>query len=604
MLKAGSKVDRRLFHQRSIFGAFPPFPWKLAATWSFLKKDSVMKGVIRRFMLTTNYASRVPGACAIKGPIVLLVLFAATLHAAVWQWSVPDGDARAYLWIPENCSHVRGLVVANHNMVEQGILEHPAMRETLTRLGFAELWVVPYLDATFDFNTGAGEHFEHVVNTLADTSGYAELRNAPVVPIGHSACATYPWNFAAWNPSRTLALISYQGDAPRTTLTGNGRPRVEWGNRSFPGVPALMVMSQYEWWEDRLAPAFPFMAEHPDHPIAFLASTGHGHFDCPDRNVAFLAKFIEKAAQRRLPSVEMADGPVPLRKIDPHEGWRVDRWHIDGPPIAPPAKYDRYEGDKDHAFWCFDEEMARETESIHEGQRGKLPQLIGVAAKTDPANLQCGEPVEPAFVPMEDGITFQLHADFLDDVPSNNPKATLWTGLPAGSSLGHATGGGPIVFNRIVGPFIQTGPDTFQLRFGRAEYTEHRRNNDMWIVASHPGDDRYCGIVQQTKVHAAPNVAGSPQSLTFPQIPDMPAGTVELKLNASSSSGLPVAYYVREGPAEIDGDTLRFTALPPRCRFPVAVTIVTWQFGHAHEPAVQSAPRVERTFFLTGPAKH
>jgi len=31
--------------------------------------------------------------------------------------------------------------------------------------------------------------------------GYAGLVYAPVVPIGHSAAASYPWNFGAWNPA-------------------------------------------------------------------------------------------------------------------------------------------------------------------------------------------------------------------------------------------------------------------------------------------------------------------------------------------------------------------------------------------------------------------
>jgi hypothetical protein len=110
----------------------------------------------------------------------------------VWQWSVPDGQARAYLWIPDNCQQVRAVVVANHNMIEQGILEHPTMRQTLTDLGFAEVWVVPAMDGTFDFNKGAGEHFQKIMDALATESGYDELRTALVVPIGHSACATYP----------------------------------------------------------------------------------------------------------------------------------------------------------------------------------------------------------------------------------------------------------------------------------------------------------------------------------------------------------------------------------------------------------------------------
>ena len=223
--------------------------------------------------------------------------------AAVWQWSVPDGDTRVYLWIPPACQRVRGVVFANHNMIEEGILEHPIMRQTLTKLDFAEAWTVPYFDATFDFNNGAGEHFERVMNALADESGYQELRFAPVVPLGHSACATFPWNFAAWNPGRTLAILSVHGDAPQTTLTGNGKPRIDWGNRAIDGVPALMVMGEYEWDDARLVPAFDFVAKHPNTPLEFLADAGHGHFDYADRTVAFLAKFILKsrrtAASRR-----------------------------------------------------------------------------------------------------------------------------------------------------------------------------------------------------------------------------------------------------------------------------------------------------------------
>jgi hypothetical protein len=62
---------------------------------------------------------------------------------------------------------------------------------------------------------------------------------------------------------------------------------------------------------------------------------------------------------------------------------------------------------------------------------------------------------------------------------------------------------------------------------------------------------------------------------------------------------VPVYYYVREGPAEVDGDVLKFTSLPPRTKFPVQVTVVAWQYGRAVEPKLQSAAPVERTFFIT-----
>lgn len=527
----------------------------------------------------------------------LLVPLLATARATVWQWSVADGDARAYLWIPDDCSRVRGLVVANHNMVEQGILEHPRMRETLTRLGFAEMWVVPYLDATFDFNTGAGEHFERVISSLADVSGYEELRHAPVVPLGHSACATFPWNFAAWKPARTLALISFKGDAPRTTLTGNGHKRIDWGDRSIAGIPALMVMGQYEWWEDRLAPAFDFQASHPDCPIAFLADASRGHFDYSDRTVAFLARFIEKAAAARLPAAPDS----PLRVVDPKAGWRIDRWHPDAPPAAPAAPYAEYRGDPRQSFWCFDEEMAKETESIYAGHRGKLPLLLSVTDGRQSAVEGNGEPVLPRFLPQADGLTFHLKTSFLSPVPGNSPKGALWTGLPVDASLPIPGGDIPITLSRIVGPFVQTGPDTFRLQFGRAEYTANRRNHDLWVVAAYPGDERCRGIVQQAMIHAAPNTEGTPQTITFPAIPDQAASTGTLKLAATSDAGLPVSYYVREGPAEIEGDSLRFTRVPPRARRPVTVTVVAWQFGRPVEPRVRTASRVERSFRLLAP---
>ncbi|MES2477143.1 MAG: hypothetical protein V4640_15265 [Verrucomicrobiota bacterium] len=514
-----------------------------------------------------------------------------------WQWSVADGNSRAYLWIPPNCQRVRGVVFANHNMVEQGILEHPAMRRTLAGLGFAEVWTVPSFDATFDFTKGAGEHFERLMADLANESGYQELRHAPVVPLGHSACATFPWNFAAWNPGRTLAVISYHGDAPQTLLTGNGAPRVDWGDRNIDGIPGLMVMAEYEWGDVRIAPAFDFMAEHPKAAIDFLADTGRGHFDCSDRTVEFLAKFIEKAAIARLPEGFLSDGPVSLKSVDVTTGWRVDRWRKDESSQATAAPYRKYAGSTENAFWCFDEEMARATEEIHAAERAKKPQLLSVTDGIQPVENGVGEPVMPQFIPQSDGLTFRLKADFLKVVPSDNSKATLWTGLAAGSKLGHSNQK-DIKISRIVGPVVKKGAETFSLRFGRAEYTANRRNLDMWLVAHHPGDENYKSVVQQVRVQAHPNHLGIGQKIDFPAIPDQEKGVKSLLLSATSDADLPISYYVREGPVEIEGATLKFTEVPPRSQFPMRVTVVAWQWGRSDEPKIRTADRVERSFSI------
>jgi hypothetical protein len=54
---------------------------------------------------------------------------------------------------------------------------------------------------------------------------------------------------------------------------------------------------------------------------------------------------------------------------------------------------------------------------------------------------------------------------------------------------------------------------------------------------------------------------------------------------------------VLEGPAEVDGDTLKFTPIPPRAKFPVKVSVVAWQHGLPGK--VQTAEPVTREFFLT-----
>lgn len=523
--------------------------------------------------------------------LLLLLLSAARVAEAVeWQWSVPDGGGRAYLWVPPDCQRVRAVVVGQHNMLEQGILEHAAFRKEMQRLGIAEVWYTPKFEMQFYFSKGAGEHFQRIMDALAEESGYVELKTAPVVPIGHSACATYPWNFGAWNPGRTLAMLSFHGDAPLTKLTGYSGPNEDWGDRTIDGVPGLQIVGEYEWWEDRVSPALAHMAKHPKTPISFLADAGRGHFDFDDRTVEFLAMFIRKAAERRLPR-EMPtalDAPVPLTPIDPKDGWRIDRWHKDqSPPVAPAAPYEQYKGDPANAFWCFDEEQARATEARYATSRGKLMQLLGF--------VQDGKPTDRLrFTPGDDGMSFKVGTRFLEKIEDKNGKE----GLPGGSPLGHATDGGPIILSKIVGPGVVTGPDTVVVRLDRSVYCADGRNNDLWLLASHPGDEKYKSASQPGMVRVNPNKEGASQTITFPPIADQTAGVESLKLPASSNAGLPVQYYVREGPVEVDGDTLKFTSIPPRARFPIKVTVVAWQWGRSVEPKVQTAARVEQTFSI------
>lgn len=544
--------------------------------------------------------------------LLAVCLFSGSLlHAAEYQWSVPvaptvidpkkpDLQPRAFLWIPPTCNRVRAVVLGQHNMIEEGIFDSPIFRQTMSDLGFAIVWVSPSFDAVFRFDKGAGDRVDAMMKALAQESGYSELEFAPIVPIGHSAHASYPWNFAAWNPQRTLAILSVHGDAPLTNRTGSGRPNPDWGNRTIDGVPGLMVMGEYEWLQDRLVPAIAFHQKHPGVPISVLADVGHGHFDYSNQLISYLGLFLRKAALARLPEDAPLDQAVPLKPVDPRQGWLVDQWRHGRPPQAPAAPYLDYTGNRGEAFWCFDREMALATEHFND-QRGRQPQLLGFEQEGQvipqtPTHQQ----VSIKFLPMADGNSIRLKGVFIDTVPAGNP--VWWTGLAAGTAIGHATGGGPVRVSRISGPIASTGPDKWSIRFYRgSDVTDPAKATDeVWLLASQEGDEHYKSAVQQAMMLIPMrNKTGAPQHITFPVIPDQTNKTAFLKLNATSDAGVPVCYYVREGPAEIEGDIAKFTAIPPRAKYPVKVTVIAWQYGRSIEPKLQSAPPVEMDFFIT-----
>ncbi|MCX6236399.1 MAG: hypothetical protein NTY07_02390 [Bacteroidia bacterium] len=517
-------------------------------------------------------------------------------QAAVYQWSVAvssvvsnetNDHPLAFLWIPENCKQVRAVLVGQHNMTEEDIFEHPKFREQMAKLGIAEVWVTPGFNFLFDFNQGAGEQFEEIMKALAKESGYRELEFAPAIPIGHSACASYPWNFAAWNPGRTLAVLSIHGDAPLTNLTGSGRPNPGWGNRSIDGVPGLMVEGEYEWWEDRVQPALNFQQRFPEATISFLCDAGHGHFDISDELIDYLALFIRKAVQYRLPEKIPVNIEVPLLPSNPKLGWLGERWKRDQLPKFQSAPYNQYKGDRKDAFWYFDQETAEATEKYYARVRGKKEQYLGFSqnGKLLSFNPKLHARIAGKFEPEADGLTFHVCPEFTDTLRSELSKD-------------HAKGK-PIV-SRICGPVEKVNDTTFTVRFYRMGFNSEKRTGDIWLLASHPGDENYKSTVQQFNARIPlRNNEGADQHISFAAMPNVKQGTKKVDLLAKSDSGMPVYFYVQEGPAELKNGELIFTQIPPRSKFPVKVTVVAWQYGRSTEPKIKTAEPVVQSFYLS-----
>ncbi len=541
----------------------------------------------------------------------LFVLWLAVLaslktgHCAEWQWSVPvpplpdrAGEApRAFLWIPPDCQHVRAVVFGHHNMEEIGVFENPGFRKTLAELGFAEVWVAPAFDRNFRFDQGAGEKFDAMMAALAEQSGYFELTNAPLIPCGHSAAASLPWYVAAWKPERVLCALSFSGQWPYVPDPGNAPP---FAGHAIDSVPGFVTLGEYEWADERYVQGMAIKNAHPLMPLSALGCPADGHFVGLDEKIQMLALYLKKAAQYRLPEKSPAHGPVKLNPIDVTKtGWLVERYVSGQNPAAPAAPVGEFKGQGTNAFWYFDGELAKAVEAFQQKQRGQ-PALLGYVqdgqiVPQGPTHQQ----VTLKYSPQEDGVTFKLTGTFLDTVPGGSGRPARWAHKPAGEPIEPPRTPVPIAIQRICGPVEKVSDDIWRVAFDRASFLGDVRGNEAWFAAVWPGDATFKRAVQQAMLPLPRHLDGTNgQTIDFPAIPDQTAGAKSLPLKAASDSGLKVGFFVREGPAEMEGDVLKFTRIPPRAKFPVKVTVVAWQYGLSGK--FKSAGPVKREFFING----
>jgi hypothetical protein len=514
-------------------------------------------------------------------------------HAAEWQYSVPMAGAqeqRAYLWIPPHAKRVRGLVVGLQNMLEKPMLQDPIIRKSVAKAGLAIVWISPgdeipahpALSLKFDPPQTAVAALHQALDDLARESGYSEIAWAPLLPVGHSAATPFVWGMPDADTGRVFADLPYKGWYPP---------------HAPQDVPILHVSSEWaEWgasWGETEAKDTASTAKlrgESDHCLlGEFTDIGAGHFDWNPAAAKVIGLFIEKAARYRIPEDEPKDGPVALIPVARGSGWLIDPATL-GTPACRPVPYADWKGDPAKALWYFDAEMAKAVNDDMAAELRKKPQAIDFASDGIPCPLDKNGFAEPRIVWQPDGVTFKVSATYLDKSPTTN--------LFSGAALEHPPA--PIQFRVASGALKQVGPDTFQVWLDRGGVQRQGPPWEPWIMAYSPGDDTYRSA--DRPAHAWVNIrntAGEEQAIDFPKIPDQAEGTRTVTLSARASSGLPVQYYVVSGPAEIDGDTLTLTTIPPRSRYPVRVLVAAYQWGRAIDPKVQSAGPVVQEFFIT-----
>jgi hypothetical protein len=538
--------------------------------------------------------------------LFLLLALALCLAAKAWaddvyQWSVPvygGSDRRAYLWIPPNCSHVRGLIVGLNNMQEEHLFQYDDFRKNLADLNMGIVWIFPgfavaptqpALSGAWPQGEQGQKDLQKVLADLAKESGYAEVETAPLLPIAHSAASPFVWWMSNWR-DRVFAGIPLKG-----YYTGGPAEN----------VPYLHVSSEWaevggpnwgESWQGDRQMVLNIRANQPAgrdvELVGDVPDIGAGHYNCNPDLVPILNMFIRKAVEARLPDDAPGSGPVTLRPITASMGVLADPMKLGTPDFAP-APYDQYQGNKRAADWFFDEELANAINDYVTPRLAKKPEMIDYIdenGQTAPLDKGGVADIHPKVAP--DG-TFRVQAVYLDKAP----HATIYGGGP----LGH--GNGPILFRVSSGGIKQVGPDTFRIWANRGQVDRQGQPWEPIIMAWTPGDTDYRSADRPIHPWISNHLTtGTAQTIDFAKIPNQPAETQSIILHARASSGLPVQFFVVSGPATLDNDnrTLLFTPVPPNANRPVRIRVGAYQWGSLSAPQFQTAPEVVQEFFLGG----
>jgi hypothetical protein len=351
-------------------------------------------------------------------------------------------------------------------------------------------------------------------------------------------------------------------------------------------------------WEGGRDAIVAFRSQNEGNLASIVVEPGAGHFSWSDRNAAYLALFLKKAAAARIGDwAADAKEPVKCKAIDPKGGWLTDLT-IRTPGEFAPAPYEQYRGDKARAAWHLDEEMAKATVSFHAGGFGKKDQFI---KWSDPCWVDAGTRFFFTSIKwVGDGQTFEVHPVYADAYPMKkkpDDPGPRWA--EAGKPVGHSNA--PILVKQVSGPLVPTSPNTLRIQYDElAPATEAARPTFM---AYSVGDDefRYTEQVGMMPRGFSGLSGGKEQKIAFEPIGDLKADGGPVEIKATSDSGLKVEFHVGFGPALIEDGKLRIAEIPARAAFPIQVKVVAYQFGSGVAPQVKTAAPVEQTIQIQKP---
>jgi hypothetical protein len=526
----------------------------------------------------------------------------------------PDGSkttARAYLWVPEECKKLRGILVLCANVPEMMLAGHPEIRKVCRENDLGIVWCP---QSFFNFkrfgpekklaNAEAVAFLQQLLDGLAVTSGYPEVATVPWIPLGESAHLLMSDALVEAAPGRAIAgiwlknphLPPHDRTTPGLVIFGSAQ---EWAQDKADTNKNTTFLNRWSSNASHYDSVLNERKSHPDWALTYAIDGQSGHFDCSEKVVAITARYIGAVTKARLPK----DGGTNLVALDLTKGFLAELpapGHTATPPVAwndatnraLPWFFDKESAEAAQALGIVDWKAQSQLPAFADSNGTVMPFIfngissIAINAQPKPCtNAATGAVTNAPVVFTEpDGITFHLKGVLLDTVPET------FVGAGASEKLAK-TPGTPVVewMNGCIEPL---GNGTFRIAVDR-----NWPNVANYMAVRQPGTAAVRGVVQPAGISIKDaNSEGKPQKITFDPIPDVKAGTESVPLKAASDSGLPVRFFVDAGPAVIEGNRLVFTKIPANAKLPLTVTVGAWQFGRWAEPKVKKAEIMKQSF--------
>ncbi len=231
------------------------------------------------------------------------------------------------VWVPEDTEKIRGMImiVANTDSKEFGMSK--PVRDVCRKHDFAVVYMRFALQN--DLNDT-----QPLLNYLAEKLEIEEFEHAPWFSFGKSSMgkhAFYPW----WHtPSRVIGSISYHAETPTW-------PMEDWSKLKDESILHVSANGETEWGGTYFKHVRPALLNYRNHTnvlghLIVGKDIGHGNYPdvggskgwgkkhpgqirCVD-TWSYLALFIDKAVELRVPEGYPTDKPFELKQVDPSQG--------------------------------------------------------------------------------------------------------------------------------------------------------------------------------------------------------------------------------------------------------------------------------------------